>query len=263
MNAGETEDAVGAAPEFEEGLVLDMRRILRWFAMTATLLPTVEVEPASKATSAVIFLHGLGADGHDFEPIVPHLVRGLDSATRFVFPHAPRRPVSLNQGYVMPAWFDIGPADLMRGESSDLPGVKVAAEQVRALIDREVTRGVAARHVVVGGFSQGGALATYVALRHPQPLGGLIALSTFLPANAPLESEVSVANRSLPAFLAHGTRDAVVAPSLGRALRDRLQRLGCPVEWHEYPMAHEVCVEQIQDWSHWLRARAFPSSSPA
>lgn len=225
--------------------------------MNETLLPTVEVEPSKPATSSVVFLHGLGADGHDFESIVPHLVRGLRSSTRFVFPHAPRRPVSLNQGHVMPAWFDIGPHDLVRGEASDLPGVRAAADRVRALVDREVARGVPSRHVVVGGFSQGGALAAYVALRHPQPLGGLVALSTFLPNNAPLEAEAGPANRGIPAFVAHGTRDAVVSPHLGRSLRDRLASVGCAVEWHEYPMGHEVCLEQIADWSRWLGARGF------
>lgn len=232
-------------------------------AMSATLLPTVEVEPKSKATATVIFLHGLGADGHDFESVVPHLILDTEAAIRFVFPHAPKRPVSLNQGFVMPAWFDIGPSDLVRGESSDLPGVRKAADQVRALIDREVARGIPSRNVVVGGFSQGGALATYVALRHPTPLAGLIALSTFLPQNAPLESEVTSANRALPAFLAHGSRDQVVSPVLGRQLRDRLATIGCAVEWHEYPMSHEVCMEQLRDWSRWLGARSFPFTRPA
>lgn len=226
--------------------------------MTATLLPTVEVEPSAKATASVIFLHGLGADGHDFESVVPHLVTDTDAAIRFVFPHAPKRPVSLNQGFVMPAWFDIGPSDLTRGESSDLPGVKKAADQIRALVDREVARGIPSRNIVVGGFSQGGALATYVALRHPQPLAGLVALSTFIPKNAPLETETTSANRSIPAFVAHGNRDPVVSPVLGRQLRDRLLSIGCTVDWHEYPMAHEVCMEQLHDWSRWLGARGFP-----
>lgn len=223
--------------------------------MTNALLPTVEIEPSAGARATVIFLHGLGADGHDFESIVPHL--GLDRAlgVRFVFPHAPRRPVSLNQGYVMPAWFDIGDSDLVRGETTDLAGVKKAEEQIRALIEREVKRGIEARHIVVGGFSQGGALATWVALRYPQPLAGLIALSTFLARNAPIESEVTAANRSIPTFAAHGSRDAVVSLAHGRALKDRLLAVGCDVEWHEYPMAHEVCLEEIAHWGTWLRAR--------
>jgi phospholipase/carboxylesterase len=220
--------------------------------MASALLPTVEVEPASKATGTVVFLHGLGADGHDFEPIVPHLrVDGI----RFVFPHAPARPVAINAGYVMPAWFDIGEGDLLRGETSDLAGVKKAEEHVRALIDREVARGIATNRIVVGGFSQGGALATWVALRHPKPLAGAIALSTFMARNAPIESEATVANKSVSVFAAHGSVDQVVGIQHGRKLKDRLVAIGCDVEWHEYPMGHEVCMEEIAHWGAWLRAR--------
>lgn len=223
--------------------------------MSTPLLPTVDVEPGVKAKAAVIFLHGLGADGHDFEPIVPHLRLPPELGVRFVFPHAPRRPVALNQGFVMPAWFDIGPDDLMRGESTDLKGLEQAETQVRALIDREVARGIESQRIVVGGFSQGGALATWVALRHPKPLAGLIALSTFLAKNAPLEASTTPANRSIHTLAAHGTRDGVVGIAYGRSLKDRLIKLGCEVEWHEYPMAHEVCLEEIEHWGAWLRAR--------
>jgi len=223
--------------------------------MTTTLLPTVEVEPRVKARATVLFLHGLGADGHDFEPIVPHLQLPPELGVRFVFPHAPRRPVTLNQGFVMPAWFDIGGDDLMRGESTDLAGIKVAETQIRALIEREVSRGIESQRIVIGGFSQGGALAAWVALRHPKPLAGLIALSTFLAKNAPLEAEATSANRSIATFAAHGTRDGVVGVDYGRKLKDRLTAIGCDVEWHEYPMAHEVCLEEIAHWGAWLRTR--------
>lgn len=223
--------------------------------MTTSLLPAVEIEPAEKARATVIFLHGLGADGHDFEPIVPHLRLPTELGVRFVFPHAPSRPVTLNQGWVMPAWFDIGPDDLMRGESSDLAGIQRAEQQVRALVDREVARGIETQNIVLGGFSQGGALATWVALRHPKPLAGLIALSTFLARNAPLEADATPANRSIATFGAHGTRDAVVGVAAGRKLMERLRAIGCDVEWHEYPMAHEVCLEEIAHWGAWLRAR--------
>jgi phospholipase/carboxylesterase len=220
--------------------------------MTSGLLQCVVVEPREKASAAVIFLHGLGADGHDFEAVVPHLkVEGV----RFVFPHAPVRPVTINGGYVMPAWFDIGEGDILRGESSDMAGVKKAELQVRALIEREVGRDVPANRVVVGGFSQGGALAAWVALRYEKPLAGLIALSTFLAKNAPLEADASVANRSMSVFGAHGVRDQVVAVQHGRELRGRLEKIGCDVEWHEYPMAHEVCLEEIGHWGEWMRAR--------
>ncbi len=223
--------------------------------MTAELLRTVEVEPTLPARASVVFLHGLGADGHDFEPIVPHLRLPPQLAVRFVFPHAPSRPVTLNQGWVMPAWFDIGPEDLMRGEASDMPGVRRAEEQIRALIEREVARGIETHNIVLGGFSQGGALAAWTAVRYERPLAGLITLSTFLAKNAPLEAEASLANRSIHTFGAHGTRDAVVGLASGRRLIERLRAIGSEIEWHEYPMAHEVCLEEIEHWGAWLRAR--------
>ena len=221
---------------------------------TPAHLPTVETEPPKRANSCVIFMHGLGADGHDFHPIVPHLELGPSHHVRFVFPHAPKRSVSLNGGFVMPAWFDVGANDLTRGESSDLPGMKKADAQIQALIEREVARGIPANKIVLGGFSQGGALATYSALRYSQPLAGLIALSTFLPRNVPLEAETTAANRALPVFGAHGTRDNVVLLSHGQKLRDRLVANGCEVEWHEYPMVHEVCLEEIAHWGAWIKA---------
>lgn len=203
----------------------------------------------------MIFLHGLGADGHDFHPIVPHLELDPSLYVRFVFPHAPKRPVSINGGFVMPAWFDVGPNDLQRAEATDLAGIKKADEQIRALIVREIERGVPSNRIMVGGFSQGGALAAYVALRHAQPLAGLIALSTFLPKNVPLEAESTSANRALPVFGAHGSQDSVVSIPHGRKLRDRLTAIGCDVEWHEYPMQHEVCLEEIGHWGRWLDQR--------
>jgi len=171
-----------------------------------------------------------------------------------VFPHAPKRSVSLNGGFAMPAWFDVGANDLTRGESCDLPGLRKADAQIQTLIEREVARGIPANKIVLGGFSQGGALATYSALRYSQPLAGLIALSTFLPRNVPLEAETTAANRVLPVFGAHGTRDNVVSLAHGQKLRDRLVANGCEVEWHEYPMVHEVCLEEIAHWGAWIRA---------
>ena len=223
--------------------------------MSTALLPCVEVEPRVKARATFIFLHGLGADGHDFETIVPHLELPPELGVRFVFPHAPKRPVTLNGGIVMPAWFDIGGDDLMRGESSDLAGIKAAEKQIHALIEREIARGVDSQNIVIGGFSQGGALAAWIALRYPKPLAGLIALSTFLAKNAPLEADATIANRSIATFAAHGTRDGVVGIAYGRNLSERLKKIGCDVEWHEYPMAHEVCMEEIAHWGAWLRAR--------
>jgi phospholipase/carboxylesterase len=143
----------------------------------------------------------------------------------------------------------------MRGESSDLAGVKRAELQIKALIDREVARGIESQNIVIGGFSQGGALAAWVALRHAKPLAGLITLSTFLAKNAPIEADATPANRSIATFAAHGTRDGVVGIAYGKKLAERLRAIGCDVEWHEYPMAHEVCTEEIAHWGAWLRAR--------
>jgi phospholipase/carboxylesterase len=223
----------------------------------ASLLPCVEVEPAKPARWSVIFLHGLGADGHDFPPIVPYLELAPATHVRFVFPHAPRIPVSINGGMVMPAWYDIRDADLRHRH--DEVGIKRSAEHVRALIARENERGVASRNIVLAGFSQGGAIAAYVALRHAQPLAGLIALSTYLVGGDALAAEVSSANRAIEAFVAHGKLDPMVRFERGVALRDTLIETGCQVQWHEYAMQHEVCMEEIADLGRWLNARTAKS----
>jgi len=217
------------------------------------LLPCVEVGPRTKADAAVIWLHGLGADGHDFEPVVPQL--GLDprTAVRFVFPHAPSIPVTLNGGWVMPAWYDIRDTDLK--QRHDVQGIRESARRIEALIAREVERGVPSRRIVLAGFSQGGALAVHVALRHELPLAGVVALSTYLVCGDTLEAEASAANRGLPAFVAHGSQDPMVLIDRGQALKERLLGLGHPVEWHSYPMAHAVCMEEIVALGTWLQAR--------
>jgi phospholipase/carboxylesterase len=217
------------------------------------LLECVEIEPARPALGSVIWLHGLGADGHDFVPIVPYL--GLDPrlALRFVFPHAPKIPVSLNAGMVMPAWYDIASPDLRTRH--DEAGIVKSAEAIRALIAREVERGVPSRKIVLAGFSQGGALAVHVGVRHSQPLAGLVALSTYLVLGDRLEAEVSAANRGIAVFQAHGTSDPMVGFARGVGLREKLVEVGCEVEWHEYPIAHEVCLEEIQAIGKWIAAR--------
>jgi len=217
------------------------------------LLPCVEIEPRKPARSSVVWLHGLGADGNDFVPIVPHLGIDESQAVRFVFPHAPRIPVSLNMGMVMPAWYDIAGPDLRHRQ--DVEGIRRSEVQVRALVEREIERGVPSRKILLAGFSQGGAVAVHVALRFPQPLAGAIALSTYLVLGDALEAEIASANRGLPVFQAHGSADPMVHIERGEALRDELSRLGCEVEWHEYPMMHEVCLEEIEAIGTWMNDR--------
>jgi phospholipase/carboxylesterase len=221
--------------------------------MTVDPLPRVEVEPARPAKSAVVWLHGLGADGHDFEPIVPYLGLGEDAGVRFVFPHAERRAVTINMGLIMRAWYDIRGADLR--DDPDEAGVRRSAAQVRALIARENERGVPCRRIVLAGFSQGGAMALHVALRHAEPLAGVVALSCYLVCGESLESETSEAGRRLEIFQAHGTEDPLVPLERGREARDRLLSLGCRVEWRTYPMGHEVHPGEIQDIGAWLKGR--------
>lgn len=222
--------------------------------MEAELLPCVEIAPSGgrAATRAVIWLHGLGADGHDFEPIVPEL--GLDDlAVRFVFPHAPRIPVTINGGMVMPAWYDITDLDLRR--RADLDGVRRSDEHVRALIRRENERGVPTEHIVLAGFSQGGAIALHAGLRHAETLAGIVALSTYLIEPETLEADRADANLRTPVLQAHGTQDPMVPAAAGRAAHERLVALGYDATWHDYPMMHQVCLEEIQEVAAFLRAR--------
>jgi phospholipase/carboxylesterase len=205
------------------------------------LLDCVEIEPEQTAEASVIWLHGLGADGHDFEPVVPALQ--LDLPVRYVFPHAPVRPVTLNGGYPMRAWFDLVSID--PGGVRDVTGIQAAQAAVTALIEREVARGIAADKIVVAGFSQGGAVAIITALNHPQRLAGLIALSTFTPTQGTFQG--SEANAGLPVFMAHGEQDPVVAPALGEATAGMLKESGYALEWHSYAMPHAVCPAEIED----------------
>ncbi len=209
--------------------------------MDRKLLECVEIEPERSAEASIIWLHGLGADGHDFEPIVPSLQ--LDLPVRYVFPHAPVRPVTLNGGYPMRAWFDLISID--PSGVRDIAGIEGAQAAVSALIARENARGIPAAKIVVAGFSQGGAVALITALNHPERLAGLIALSTFTPAQTPFQG--STANADLPVFMAHGEHDPVVAPELGAATRESLEHSGYPVEWHTYAMPHAVCPQEIED----------------
>ena len=219
--------------------------------MAKSLLATVEVETAVNPARSVIWLHGLGADGHDFEPVVPQLVRPGGPAWRFVFPHAPVRPVTLNGGLPMRAWYDI--SGLNRHAAQDEAGARAADEAIRALIRRENERGVATSNIVLAGFSQGGAMAMYTGTRLPEKLAGVIGLSCYTLLADSFASERQAANQDTPIFMAHGSFDPVVAPALGEEARARLVAAGYTVEWHSYPMAHSVCAEELALIATFLR----------
>lgn len=218
--------------------------------MTSPELETLEGATGEYPVASVIVLHGLGADGSDFVPVAEALDLSAVGAVRFVFPHAPVRPVTINGGYRMRAWYDILGADLQRRE--DEAGLRESARAIAALIDRERERGIAAHRIVLAGFSQGCAMTLLTGLRYPERLAGLAGMSGYLPLADRTAAERSEANRAVPIFLAHGSEDEIVAPARGRASRDALAALGHAVEWHEYPMEHSVCPEEIGALNQWL-----------
>jgi phospholipase/carboxylesterase len=222
----------------------------------ANLPEAIEVETAPSPDSAVIWLHGLGADGYDFEPIVPELRLPPQLRVRFVFPHAPVRPVTLNMGMPMRAWYDI--LQLGGGREDDA-GIRASQELVEGLLARELARGVPVRRIVLAGFSQGGAIALQTGLRYAERLGGIMALSTYLPLAGSLKAERSPASRDLPIFMAHGTLDPMIAIARARESRAALQALGYAVEWREYAMPHSVCAEEIADIAAWLLRTLAPA----
>ena len=219
--------------------------------MSAPNLETIEIETAPDAEAAVIWLHGLGADGNDFVPIVRELDLSGCPAIRFVFPHAPTMPVTINYGYVMRAWYDILGTDLTHRE--DEAGLRKSQVLVEELIAREKARGIPAGRIVLAGFSQGCAMTLQTGLRHPEKLAGLLGLSGYLPIHTKLTAERHAANHNTPIFLAHGSSDPIVPIARAVASRDYLQTHGYEVEWHEYPMPHSVCEEEIADVGVWLR----------
>ena len=216
----------------------------------ADLLETIEIETAPNPDAAVVWMHGLGADGHDFEPIVPEL--GLPGTTRirFVFPNAPLRPVTINQGHVMRAWYDIRALAGVRRE--DEAGVRQSARQIEALIARERQRGIAPRRLVLAGFSQGGAIALHVGLRYPDRLAGILALSCYLPLASTLDTELAPANRDVPIFWAHGLHDPMLPLAMAEQGREQIAALGYQIDWHQYPIPHSVSAEEIADVARWL-----------
>lgn len=211
----------------------------------------VEVETGRDPTGTVIWLHGLGADGHDFEPLVPELVRPGERALRFVFPHAPIRPVTLNGGFAMRAWYDIVALD--RRGPEDEAGIRASQATMEALIRRENGRGIASERIVLAGFSQGGAMAVFTGVRHAQKLAGIMGLSCYMLLAPRLVPERQAANQATPMFLAHGKEDPVVLPALGEESRRLLEAAGYAVEWHSYNMPHSVCPQEVADISTWLR----------
>jgi phospholipase/carboxylesterase len=213
------------------------------------MLECIELETAPHPTASVIWLHGLGADGNDFAPIVPELELP-ERAIRFVFPHAPMQPVTINGGMVMRAWYDISDNAIRR---EDEGGVRASQAEVEKLIARERTRGVAAQNIVLAGFSQGGAIVLHTGLRHAERLAGIMALSTYVPLADLVSGEITAINRNLPIFMAHGSGDPIIPMMRAQQSRALLEQLGYAVEWHDYPMPHSVCAEEIADVSVWLQ----------
>jgi phospholipase/carboxylesterase len=211
-------------------------------------LKTLQIETGEQPRASVIWLHGLGASGHDFEPVVPEFRFARQRPVRFIFPHAPEIPVTVNGGMVMPAWYDILAMDIDR--KLDAPQLQASAEAVARLVEKEVSRGVAPGNIIIGGFSQGGAVAYELALRYPDRLAGLFALSTYFATADTLQC--SSANHALPVFIGHGTQDPMVPVSLGEAARDKLDGMGYPTEFHTYPMDHSLCLEEIRDLDEFI-----------
>ncbi|KRG87125.1 alpha/beta hydrolase [Stenotrophomonas acidaminiphila] len=217
------------------------------------MLETVEQETGAAPEWSVIWLHGLGADGHDFAPIVPELVRPHWPAIRFVFPHAPKRPVSINNGMPMRAWYDIVSLDFR--SRADASGVAESVAQVEALIAREQARGTPRERILLAGFSQGGAITLSTGLRQQSPLAGLVALSTYLPEVDAAAAQLAAGATAQPVFMAHGSGDPVIPVQVAEHSLQVLRKLGFGVEWHRYAMAHQVCAEEIQALGDWLQAR--------
>ena len=219
----------------------------------SSLLPLIELTTGSNPTASVIWLHGLGADGNDFVPVVDELGLPPRLAVRFIFPHAPMQPVTINGGFVMRAWYDIAAADLSLRE--DEAGVRQSQREIEKLIAREKNCGIPAGKIVLAGFSQGGAIALQAGLRHPERLAGVLALSAYLPLPSTLAAEANAANADVPIFMAHGSADPTIPLLLASLSRQRLEQQGSQVEWHQYLMPHSLCPEEIQDIGAWLQRR--------
>jgi phospholipase/carboxylesterase len=212
-------------------------------------LSYLEVNPFTTPSASIICLHGLGADGHDSASMARTVAIG--TGVRFVFPHAPIRPITLNGGVPMRAWYDIH--GLSFDSMEDEAGIRAAADSLFDLVEKEIERGIPAKRIVLAGFSQGGAMALYTALRYPHALAGVLALSTYLPLHRCLAEEGSAANKTTPIFMAHGDEDSVIAPALGEFSYNYLKHLAYPVQFNRYPIGHSVCQQELMDISHWLQ----------
>jgi len=218
--------------------------------MQVQALEKIIVETGESPDASIIWLHGLGVDGHDFEPIVEELELPDHLAIRFVFPHAPAIAVTINDGYIMPAWYDFKQTDL--GIEHDEEGISHAARQIQLLIEQQEMHGIASNRIILAGFSQGGAMAIHCGLRQREALAGVMALSTYLLLPNRLQDEISPSAYSTPIFMAHGVDDPVVPFSLGDTSRQKLETTGCNVEWNSYPMTHQVCPQEIEDIGLWI-----------
>lgn len=214
-----------------------------------TLLPALVIDPEEQATASVIWLHGLGADGHDFEPLVPQLELAHHSV-RFIFPHAPAQPITINNGMVMPAWYDITSMDLTQGQ--DAAGIRASEQRLIEWVEHEIEAGIAPERIILAGFSQGGVIALQAGLRYPKRLGGIIALSCYLPLAESFDDENSLSSNNLPLFMGHGHYDQVIPIGRGERSANHIKAAGYRVEWHGYPMEHSVNTEEVADIAAWI-----------
>jgi len=217
----------------------------------SSLLPHIALETGKSPQHSIIWLHGLGADGEDFVPVAEQM--SLPVAVRYIFPHAPKQPVTINGGFVMRAWYDISAAEIHAEQDS--AGIRDSQAEIEKLIAQEKLRGVKAENIFLAGFSQGGAIVLQTGLRHAEKLGGILALSTYLPLAETLVDEASAQSKNTPIFMAHGRHDPIVPYHLGKISAEKLGALGYQLEWHEYPMQHSVCMEEVGDIAAWLTQR--------
>jgi phospholipase/carboxylesterase len=221
--------------------------------MTQPLLPHIKIGP-DQAEYSVIWMHGLGADGYDFEPLIPELGLSDDYKIRFILPHAPTQAVTINGGMEMPAWYDILDSAKIDAQQ-DTKGIHQAADYIKAFIENEKSQGVSPKNIFLVGFSQGGVVALQTGLRYPEKLAGILALSTYLPLPETLATELSTANKNIPIMMTHGEFDQVIPIAIGRHSRDLIEKEGVKIEWYEYPMEHAVIPDEIEDISKWFKER--------